>query len=567
MSARIQPLNVVDFTGGLNLRADAFQLAPNEAPDMMNVEVDPRGGFYSRKGWVRWNSEEITEQVIWDPRHAFIHELSNGLEVMLLTNNGGILSAVGGVFEPLLGTDGVPIAATANPHLADFASWGDLTYVACGRESPPIRSSGFGGATRLTPAGAGNWSDDYTVPGSNVMPAAELTTAHVGYLFVANTMEDGKHHPNRIRWSHPNLPDAWSSDDYLDVLDGGGRITAIMSFRDHLLIFKPSAVFALFGYDSDSWQLVNVSLTVGAASRQAVCRSEAGVYFFSNPAGVHGINAAGELREVSPQLRPTFESAQFNNSADHNVWLGWVDQHLWFSAPWDDDSSPTDAKTVFKFDPSVGERGAWTKHRTADNEALGPYAEGPLSGLFLAAHRKYPSVLRLGGSDLAADRITTRTQGSFVYVDDNGNVVTDDGAVIGWTEAISGFQPFKSYFVTRWFNSDWPSLKKSWRRPDFVMKERDEPYKVRVDVFHNYDEGQIRRSSFVGVKTGSKTALWGEFDWGDGTLWGGSPAGSRIERGKGLGAASAVALRLEGEPGRAWGCDAMVFKFIPRRFR
>ena len=29
-----------DFTGGLNLRADQFQLARNESPDMLNIEID-----------------------------------------------------------------------------------------------------------------------------------------------------------------------------------------------------------------------------------------------------------------------------------------------------------------------------------------------------------------------------------------------------------------------------------------------------------------------------------------------------------------------------------------------
>ena len=33
-----------DFRGGLNLRADQFNIAENESPAMLNVEVDPRGG-------------------------------------------------------------------------------------------------------------------------------------------------------------------------------------------------------------------------------------------------------------------------------------------------------------------------------------------------------------------------------------------------------------------------------------------------------------------------------------------------------------------------------------------
>jgi hypothetical protein len=37
-----------DFRGGLNLRADQFNLAENESPALLNVDVDPRGGVSRR---------------------------------------------------------------------------------------------------------------------------------------------------------------------------------------------------------------------------------------------------------------------------------------------------------------------------------------------------------------------------------------------------------------------------------------------------------------------------------------------------------------------------------------
>ena len=46
--SQIQISEVSDFTGGLNFRADQFQLASYESPDMLNVEIDPRGGVFSR---------------------------------------------------------------------------------------------------------------------------------------------------------------------------------------------------------------------------------------------------------------------------------------------------------------------------------------------------------------------------------------------------------------------------------------------------------------------------------------------------------------------------------------
>ena len=57
------------FAGGLNLRADQFDLAKNESPDMMNVSVDPRGGVAMRSGIDRRNSTALSADVkgIWLP--------------------------------------------------------------------------------------------------------------------------------------------------------------------------------------------------------------------------------------------------------------------------------------------------------------------------------------------------------------------------------------------------------------------------------------------------------------------------------------------------------------------
>ena len=48
--AQILAQQIYDFTGGLNFRADQFQLKANESPSMLNVEIDPRGGVFSRAG-------------------------------------------------------------------------------------------------------------------------------------------------------------------------------------------------------------------------------------------------------------------------------------------------------------------------------------------------------------------------------------------------------------------------------------------------------------------------------------------------------------------------------------
>lgn len=50
MAVGIKIENVQDFRGGLNLRSDPFELAKNESPDLLNVDLDPRGGVEQRRG-------------------------------------------------------------------------------------------------------------------------------------------------------------------------------------------------------------------------------------------------------------------------------------------------------------------------------------------------------------------------------------------------------------------------------------------------------------------------------------------------------------------------------------
>ena len=52
-----------DFSGGLNLRSDQFNLAPTESPAMLNVDVDPRGGIKMRLGVVKRNGTALASNV------------------------------------------------------------------------------------------------------------------------------------------------------------------------------------------------------------------------------------------------------------------------------------------------------------------------------------------------------------------------------------------------------------------------------------------------------------------------------------------------------------------------
>ena len=127
---------------------------------------------------------------------------------------------------------------------ADFATWGNDEYFVTGVFNP-VPPLGDGRADTV---------DRHDVVGGrrpgvrhHAVGGVHRTTA--GYLFVANISDAALYStpavvaPEQPGASAPRLP---------DIDAGGGKITALMSFSDHLLIFKTNSLWALYGYGEDS---------------------------------------------------------------------------------------------------------------------------------------------------------------------------------------------------------------------------------------------------------------------------------------------------------------------------
>ena len=86
--SRLETVALKDFTGGLNYRADAYQLADNESPDMLNVDIDPRGGFSQRNGIKDYNASAIGSIAggSFDPHRVFAWD-GNTRQLFVAANN------------------------------------------------------------------------------------------------------------------------------------------------------------------------------------------------------------------------------------------------------------------------------------------------------------------------------------------------------------------------------------------------------------------------------------------------------------------------------------------------
>lgn len=537
--ARINLVRQDDFTGGLNLRADQFQLAPNESPDLLNVEIDPRGGVFSRGGW----KELGTASGTWSPKR--LHPFYGTSSYLMMSTGAGVYYRTTSNFVSLSLT---PDATWG----ASFANWGSTLYMALGHTTAANKWNGTT-LTALTVSGTGAWQNNYTNPTGTHCPKAKLNITHAGKLWVANTTENGTAQPNRIRWSHENSPESWAELDFIDINDGSDGITGLASFAGQLIVYKTDSMYAIMGYNSDTFQVVELSRKVGAVSPMAVATSERGAYCFSWPEGLHYYDGKS-LYDVFEPLRPMVSLSNINAAYTNKIFVNVINERIWLSLPYSTDTAVTNPSCSFVYDPTIGRTGAYTKLSTK-LAATGTETFGISGGCGFVS------------SDGTSRGIALHpTRGVAMNVDnyDLDKDIETDLDEVG----------YESYYRTRWIDGGTYVQKKMFRRPTVIAKQPDSATDLTIDVYHDYEEENRKRSFTLSLAGTSINLVWGTGQWRsvDSSLlgassWGAGSAGGFIKDTKGLGLCKAVQLKISGEIGKAWGVNSITWKFSPRRVR
>lgn len=539
-----------DFTGGLNLEANIFQLAPNQSSDMSNVDVSARGGFQRRLGCVRRNTTAIGGLApgAFVPQRLYSWIAEQGRRLLVATDTKVFYSTTGD-FTDL----GVTSDAT---HGAEFANWTDNStsylYMSLGAGHAPRRWDGTT-LTTLTASGPSAWQNDLTNPNGTHMPKAQHIAIHSGRVWVANTTEGTSNYPNRVRFSHPLFPESWREDDYIDVVGGGTGIVSIIPFNGHLVVFKPRAVFAIYGYSDDTFQVVELTRTVGATNTKGVVATDAGIYFFSYPEGVYFYDGKG-IRDVFQNLRSVIYTAEINEVALAYMSMGYANKKLFVSLPtgisntvsttynnagvtYDRDdrkyagTSRTNVATVsFVFNESVGRTGAWTVYRTHDDYAyISPttYLDPDGKTHLVAAHPYQPYVFNFDVIDTYTDNFT-------------GTATS-----------------YESYYLMPWVDAGNYVSNKFWRRPDFVVRREATPVTLNISVFHDWNAIDVAKSYSLSTPAVDTSNLSYE-GWNDPDL------GSSLVKAHSLGLARSVQLKVSSSDPSPWCVNSVAYKYNPR---
>lgn len=538
---RLAPL--ADFTGGWNLRADAFQLGSNESPDMLDMTCEIGGGFVQRQVVVPYGAgglgAGVTVQNLW----SFSTPSLNQVVAAYLSGGSNHLAwTTGGAWTTLASTYGAvkPRAAVFNNYL----------YIVFGGEAPPVRWDGTN-ATNLGQA----WNETIGTEGTNDgnMPEARLICSHAGKMFLAYTTEGGNDYPCRLRWSHDGKPEDWRSEDYIDIDVGrdGDVITAMAEFRDKLYIFKNTSISILSGYGTTNFAVTTISQDIGAVSQEAVCNTDVGLFNFSWPQGVYLDRGTGPY-PIFDKIFPLIRDGWIPSAYRNQICMGWVNQNLWCSIPYGSGAT-TNTRTIV-YNPWI------YKNRYLR------FLQGPW----------YPY-----GFGVSAFTRVMQQQGPTMWLAAKANdqwigQLEQDGSVDDWG---GGDTDINSYFRTRWVDLGSPSVIKRWRHPDIAIRNPSQQT-INVEVRKDYDPSTVYKTFQLQALApdtgmewddGSGTSGGGKWDDGSGTLggkWSDLPVNAEaIVRGGSMGSARAVQLSFYAPTGQFWGIDAVSFKYIPKRVR
>jgi hypothetical protein len=526
--ARQFKLEVLEaFTGGLNLRSDQFNLAENESPDLLNVVVDPRGGIRQRDGVDRLNTTALSADIegIW----GFFTD--SGTAQVMVNYGTKVAYATTSNFTDLTGIT----ARTAGTRVYGMT----MNNVAYGVSGDKVSFKWDGSSAAdlgLTLNGsAGNF------------PQAQYVTFWNNFAWAANTVESATNHKYRVRWSNANEPEKWAAADYVDIDKGehGDYITGLLPMGDRLLVFKSNSIHAIYGWDSDSFQVVNVTNDVGSIPLSSPVSTTFGTFFWYGNNGVY-VYDGQQFMWLFAKLQPAIDDGRIRNLDSNPPQLAWGNNKLYVSVDWTEGGTTT--RRTLIYDPTLGEGGAWV---TTDIDAAPLYAFNP------------PNATATVYAGCVANT------GILVDVEDAQNRTSDRYS--GSTEV-----HIESYFVTRWVAGRDPIVKKRWGRPRVVLSA-ESTISLPIQIYKDYDKSEQSNSFTLSVTGKVSQSRWGTAKWDNAdpdspylAEWDAiaSNLTANVQNLPTLGTGRSISMKVSGpSTNNHWEVNALAFTYTPRRLR
>ena len=543
-----------DFTGGLNLRAAQFNLAENESPALLNVEVDPRGGVRRRDAVAKINSTSLDNEII----SLMTHYEADQNQILAATLDPATTrsqifyndNASGDFTGPVqIGGDN-PFFNTAQP--PRHVTFNDYTYMVNGLLMHDDDGVTAVSAMRWDGATATGLVPDIDASDGH-FPCARYVATFAEFVWVAYTLESAVTYKNRVRFSKVNDAENWTATDYIDIDIGedGDHITAIIPDADRLLVFKENSVYAIYGFNRDSFEVRNITRTVGCREGTQPVAAIAGIFFWYAEDGIY-LLAYDDVAWVFERIKPamTYDVGQPALTLDTAPSMMWFDERLWVSVDYQSDdnisgSSQSNRRNTFVWDASLGPIGAWTRHDINARSLLAYRPTGD-THLGIAATSGFTA-------PASFDRVSK--------LDQNADYDDYVGAVA----------EINSFYHTGWFVGNRPTFEKRWGKTRTVLLA-DNNVDIVMYIYKNYDPSTALVGYSKSVVGLGSPAVWDTGVW-DTDEW--QPEGTSdrylFARWPTIGTGQAISLRFSVSPTVStrgkWGVTSVVAMYRTRRLK
>ena len=294
-----------------------------------------------------------------------------------------------------------------------------------------------------------------------------------------------------MRFSKINDAENWTSTDFIDIDIGehGDNITALLADGDRLLVFKENSVYAIYGFDADSFQVQNITRTAGCLNGSQPVATPYGAFFWYAQDGVYVVTQSG-VSWVFERLKPAIDQSALTTGTVPS--LMWHNSRLWVSADFQSGdanggAAQTDRRNVFVWDGSLGPLGAWTRY---DINARSLHAYKPPGGTHLGL---------CATSDWSGTAAFTRVS----KVDQSAD--TDDYTGSGASEIYSHYQ-------TRWLAGNRPTFSKRWGKTRTVLLT-DNTVTINMVIYKDYNLGSGSTSFSQAITGEASTSVWDTATW------------------------------------------------------
>lgn len=446
---------------GLQEKTSVFLINPRELQIARNVHYYETGSLSKRAGYnKRW-----TNAISGSPIITGIYEYVriNTVRQFLVTAD-----------KLYYGTSGAadPTAASGSPAFTIGADGQNLMSIITFNN----KAIGTNGVEVL-------WQFDGTTASSlaGSPPIGEIIANFQNFIFLAGNGT----FPYRLYFCNDGNETVWTATDYIDIGDLTSPITGLAVLFGVLCIFTRRQIYALRGYDRDTFTVDLVSPSTGCVAHKSIVKVDNNLIFFSDR-GIYSFDGVN-VHYLSKSVEITIAGLNYSRLGQIVAELYKAKNQIWFAVSTGSNGN-NNAVICMTYNPTASEDAGITEN----DVAFANY-----TGMAFNA-------LGLERSDNLPDRLYAGSYTGLIFLQDTGK--NDNGAAIDFAVKFPPIDMGK------------PETFKRFRYLWIFVKQVGD-YNLNISYKTDFKPGDT--TTTVAMQLTADASLWGTMVWGTST-WGGS---------------------------------------------